>query len=170
MLEHQAISARWRVLSRKYAANAGNYDGGLSQAATTLTKLLINVLWVSQAQISDTTRNWRETIREKARAIIEQCRSIQKVLGEDIVTCDFKVICPSHGTVFSSDSMDNDEDESHGYAKVPDETNILCTTQLGLAGRERLKEVRTVMLLKAKVLLELKDDPETLHQIGQLFD
>lgn len=66
--------------------------------------------------------------------------------------------------------MDNDEDESHGHAEVPDGTNILCTTQLGLAGRERLKEVRTVMLLKAKVLLELKDDPETLHQIGQLFN
>ncbi|KIP02229.1 hypothetical protein PHLGIDRAFT_502651 [Phlebiopsis gigantea 11061_1 CR5-6] len=157
--EPQAISARWRAISRNYAAKLSNVEESIPQAADTLTRLLLQVLWVTRSSITDSSRDWKDTICTKARGIVEQCRSIQKVIAGDIVSCSFEVVGRTNGAAFSNECMEVDADDISSHAHTPHGAALLCMSQLGLKGRERVEGVRKTefrcrTLLKAKVFLQ----------------
>ena len=146
-------------MSRNYAAKLSNIDHSIPQAADTLTRLLMQLLWITHSSITESTRDWKDTIRTKAKGIVEQCRAIQKVVAGDIIGCNFEVIGRVNGAVFSEECMEVDADDASGHADAPHGVTLLCITQLGLKGRERVEEISktefvTRILLKAKVFLQ----------------
>ena len=107
----------------------------------------------------DDSRDWKETIRTKAREIVDQCRSIQRVIAEDVVSCSFEVVGRVKGAIFSDEIMEVDGDDASGRSSDPVGVPILCITRLGLKGRERVEEIRTtefhtLTLSKARVFLQ----------------
>lgn len=119
----------------------------------------MQVLWVTRSIITEDTTNWKDTIRAEAKGIVEQCRSIQKVAAGEIISCSFEVVGRTAGAAFSDATMEVDGDDLSVHSDGPTGASLMCVTQLGLKGRERLEwstkaEFHNRVLLKAKVFLQ----------------
>lgn len=95
---------------------------------------------------------------------MEQCVRVRKAIAEDIVTSELRLLCPTSGALFLDETMDMDDEEQSQDIDVADKPRVLCTTQLGLMGYEKLGNekgrgtVKKSVLIKAKVLLEDEAD------------
>lgn len=159
--EPQAVSARWRVLSRRYVKLLGTGHDAASNAMEQLLGAFRNILLICGAREALPTTNWAG-IKEKVEEIIAESLRIQKAIGEDIASSDFQVICPHANTPFAAECMEDVDDCARTRGKKTlGGTPILCTTELGLRRCEKLAEekgrpvhVHAVTLMKAKVALQ----------------
>lgn len=113
--------------------------------------------------IEDLENNVDEVFGEKVAGIIRGALGVRKIVGEEISTTEFEVLCPRHGQPLVASMMEN-VDDTGGKGQVnmsSDEgVSIMCTTDLGLRrhgkkatigdGEEEWEES---VLLKAKVVL-----------------
>ncbi|EKM51022.1 uncharacterized protein PHACADRAFT_103462 [Phanerochaete carnosa HHB-10118-sp] len=158
--ETQAISARWRVLSRRYIKQLhGDYDAE-SDATEKLVNVLKDILLISGAREPMTSIDWLK-ICNKAKNIITESVKVQKAIGEDIASTNFQVVRPLAGDSFDTGCMADVEDcGRRKKPRVMEDETVVCTTELGLRRFEKTEEggrlvTKSATLLKAKVVLLL---------------
>jgi hypothetical protein len=161
--EEQAVSGRWRSLTRSQMHRAGpviSEESLVSDIVDQLIGVLVSAGWEgSYRQVQNVIRTrFGDRLAGSAKWAI----SLKKVIKQDIISSDFDVICPQPGIWFDPDHMDDPYAEKPSTVKMngarrvtskgPEQ--ILCTTELGL--RRRAKDQKGVIeevLLKPKVML-----------------
>ncbi|GJE90680.1 hypothetical protein PsYK624_068240 [Phanerochaete sordida] len=155
--EPQAISARWRILSRRYAGRLGREVDVVTSGTTKLVDTFKIILVISGAQDFISTIDW-PGVYSKANSIIASSVKVQRVVGEDIASADFQIICPFESDPFDLECMADVEECARGERGRPAKLNVvICTSELGLRRCEKVdgegSGVKSTTLLKAKVVL-----------------
>jgi len=90
------------------------------------------------------------------KIIVRMALHLNEIIGEQITSCELKVISMPYGVAFNSSTMEDGYDDGRWNGLVPESPHILCTTELGLQ-----KEVKDYIggwqrevLTKPKVALE----------------
>lgn len=133
-------------------------DEAVENAITHFLRVFQSILLISGAVGVNELRALQGSFKEKVQNLVSDSVKIQKAIGEDIASCDFKILCPLPDTTFERSSMEDADNcrrkSSRGEA---DGRPILCATELGLIRREKLAsgdgKVDTVTLIRAKVVL-----------------
>ncbi|GJE90678.1 hypothetical protein PsYK624_068220 [Phanerochaete sordida] len=157
--ESQAISARWRVLSRRCAKELARPPADVvAEAAAHLLESLHCVLRLSGARALGTRKSWGAAFADKARDIVVQSLAVQKAIGEDVASADFQLICPSAAgaALFDESSMEDlNARKRDKLRKSRDSSLVLCTTDIGLRRCEKVEgQVNVAVVAKAKVILK----------------
>ncbi|EKM51024.1 uncharacterized protein PHACADRAFT_262965 [Phanerochaete carnosa HHB-10118-sp] len=157
-VEPQAISSRWRVLTRRYARNSDTSDI-LPRLSDQLLEAFKNVVLIAGVRMMAPSLQWT-SVQEKMKDIIVESMVVQKAIGEDIAFSDFEVICPESNTQFNADTMEDADDCGCRRRKsVAEGMPVLCTTELGLRRREKVGDqggrsgIKHTTVMKAKVAL-----------------
>ncbi|KAI0086058.1 hypothetical protein BDY19DRAFT_870475, partial [Irpex rosettiformis] len=167
--ESQAVSARWRTLTRRYIDPSDeNRRIHAASVGDGLVYDLSDILALSGVAISGAIEAVDDRIRavfgEKLTSIVNKALEINKVVGEEISTNEFEVICPRYGEQFLTELMEDTDDagaRSHVDTAIQNQAAVLCTTDLGLrrygkkgaVGRGEQEVWENSVLLKAKVAL-----------------
>ncbi|KNZ74357.1 hypothetical protein J132_07215 [Termitomyces sp. J132] len=148
--EEQAISGRWRALTRRYLPNVAEHE-----LSYLFIDAIINILLVANAvQSHDELLKTVETrFAERIAIIVRSAQNLRKAIGEGVTSCDFEVIFIDHDTMFSPAQMD---DEYAG--DFEQEGPVLCTVQLGLQKIERRSGKEAIwegtILVRPKIALK----------------
>lgn len=156
--EDQAVSGRWRALTRTHVQSMLHGDADVSLnlvlhiADTLADVLLVAGLKATHEHIHEEVMT---TFGEKLTIVVRAALALNWVIGKDITSADLEPITVLWQSVFDSAVM---EDVNGGGLKVGVE-HVLCTTDLGLqrvvkSSKEGESEWQTSMLLKPKVALE----------------
>lgn len=99
------------------------------------------------------SRTILERYGERLDVITTAALDLNRVMGEDVASCDLEAICVPEGIEFDDEDMDAIEEEE-GEGEL-----VLCTTELGLKrvvkkGHEHEAKWEVTALLKPKVALE----------------
>ncbi|KAI0628249.1 hypothetical protein C8Q77DRAFT_1068290 [Trametes polyzona] len=177
--EPHAVAGQWRAHAQKYSKqrlyNGRDLSEGFSlQLAERIADLLI------VAGASTTTEAIHAAYAPHLETIVRTALDLQRIIGEEVVVCDYEVLVPHFDTVFDAEHMDDiygDEVATAGpLGMVP---RVLSTADLGLQRVEKLLgsaegEVEETMLLKPKVVLDtivyelgLVDDEELSPSIAE---
>lgn len=160
--EPQAISARWRVLSRRCARELASSDT-VAEATEHLLDSLHRILRISGAGGIRDSKSWGAAFADKARDIVEQCMAVQKAIGEDVASSDFQIICPSVSELYDATIMEDVNDCGRNKRPTPKDGGglpVLCTLEFGLRRFEKLEaggsasEIQVATVMKAKVALQ----------------
>jgi hypothetical protein len=98
-----------------------------------------------------------QTFGHKIGGVLEKARSLNKVIGEEIIDCDLEALYIAHDVIFNEMTM-----EVRGQGQIPvggdSEERVLCTTALGLVKAEKkvgkVGEWEEAVLLKPNVILQ----------------
>lgn len=138
--EVQAVAGRWRSLTR---AHLRSWDKGgeaelehyLPLVAEEVKSVYLLTGCVSPEDLSSGGR----TVYKSLSGIVQLALRIRNTLGEDITSCDFEVIAAPQGQPFDSQFMDEDGGDEFGPQGHSSDTQVLCTTELGLMRTERVR-------------------------------
>ncbi|KAI0804774.1 hypothetical protein BC629DRAFT_1591006 [Irpex lacteus] len=184
--ETQAVSARWRTLTRRYISSSAN-DQRKHEAETCKSFVhdlfrILSISGIASLERPETVMaKVHAVVDEKVTAIVNKALEIRRLVGEEITTTEFRVFCPQEGDSFLADYMADMDDSGPGNRSAMAahrQTVVLCTTELGLYrhGKRRSpnadEEVwETNVLLKAKVALpSLLEDCATEPNMGRAVD
>ena len=160
--EPQAVSARWRVLVRRYTKQlCAKVPNGIERETQALMELMNCILVLSSASGTTKAAGREIPLREKVADILTESANIQKAIGEDVASCDFQLICPLAAAPFAAATMDDVDDCGRRRRRNSrDGKPVMFTTEIGLQKCEKLAgeggkagEIHTVTLIKAKVAL-----------------
>ncbi|KAJ3995249.1 hypothetical protein F5050DRAFT_1573965 [Lentinula boryana] len=161
--EEQPVSARWRILTRRYVRQI--YPTIKQQDLTyRILAACANILIISGLRESEQRLLNRLAARfsDRLTLIIERAVHLNDVIGDDITSCEFVPIYCFPAVPFEPSTMENATDNGspgggHEAVFVPNENKILCTTDLGLLRAEKVQgEERTwhnTVLLKPKIVM-----------------
>ncbi|KAI6046242.1 hypothetical protein EDC04DRAFT_2558036 [Pisolithus marmoratus] len=155
--ETQAISGRWRALTRRHAQKLVLQQDDLhSTLVTRISDTLITIMVAAGCTKSyeDVYREFTQKFGERVSNIVKMAVRLNKVIGEEVTSAD---LWPTHGTTgekFNSETMEDLEDQSDQTEKP-----VLCTTALGLSRSEKVvlgdtTDFKFTVLKKTKVVLE----------------
>lgn len=155
--ETQAISGRWRALTRTHAQKVALREDDLHSTMVTHISDTLVVIMVAAGctkNYEDTYREFTQKFGERVSNIVKMAVRLNKVIGEEVTSAD---LWPTHGTAgekFDDDTMEDFEGQSDQAGKP-----VLCTTALGLARSERVAvgdtpEFKYTILKKPKIALE----------------
>ncbi|KAI0690377.1 hypothetical protein BC835DRAFT_1281177 [Cytidiella melzeri] len=164
--ENQAVSARWRTLTKRHLTLlADGIDRYIPALCGVLFRGLLDILVTSGVPmaVGAIEEKARATFGDEFATIARQVLELQKVIGQDVTSSEFQVLCSKHDDQFLAEFMQDIDD---GGARAKEDTRtreglpIMCTTELGLQRRgkragvkgEKDVEERSVML-KAKVAM-----------------
>ncbi|KAG6901752.1 hypothetical protein C0995_008317 [Termitomyces sp. Mi166 len=153
--EEQAISGRWRALTRKYLPNTDEHE-----LSYLFIDAIINILLVANAVLShdELLKTIETRFAERIAIIVRGAQKLRKAIGEEVTSCDLEVIFINHDsdTPFSRTQMDDAFAGNFENGKDEPEP-VLCTMELGLQKFERRpgKEViwEDTILLRPKIAL-----------------
>ncbi|KAF8840355.1 hypothetical protein BDN67DRAFT_903694 [Paxillus ammoniavirescens] len=156
--ETQAVSGRWRALTRAHAQKVAMQESDLhSTMVAHISDTLVVILVAAGC-----TKNYEEAYRhftqkfgERISNIVKMASRLNKAMGEEVTSAD---LWPSHATTgerFAGATMEDFE----GQDENEDGKTVLCTTALGLQRSEKVTqgdtvEFKTATLLKPKVALD----------------
>lgn len=155
--ETQAISGRWRALTRAHAQKVAlQHDDLHSTMVTHISDTLVVIMVAAGCtkNYDDAYREFTQKFGERVSNIVKMAVRLNKIIGEEVTSAD---LWPTHGAAgekFDGDSMEDFEGQSDQAGKP-----VLCTTALGLARSEKLAatdtaEFKYAVLKKPKVALE----------------
>jgi hypothetical protein len=147
--EIQSVAAQWRVKTRMHAPSMPDSSFCLSQLLTEIANIFIcagigksptNVFSIVQKNFSNSMQT-----------IVDQELRLNKELGQNVTSSDFRVIEAGAGMNFDSSTMVC-EDEA---APPKDPDTVFCTTDLGLMQSVRKDDGNfdDRILTKARVIL-----------------
>lgn len=158
--EAQAISGRWRALTR---ANIPRRQCDELQLTSLLTTKLLSGLAdillaagcnASQAELVTALSS---KFREKVLFLVTLAVRVNKIVGEDVTSGDLEVLTVPPASLFDPANMEDVYNEAASGTGA----RVLCTTDLGLRKRVRIsmtgekeKQWAVTTLLKPKVALE----------------
>lgn len=171
--ETQAISAKWKLLTIRHTRHLRSTPEELKQR---FVEIVTNVLEIAGARLKTVPDTMIESVRDRIREIIVLITRIQRHVGEDISSSDFRLIAPRGGDRFAEDVME-DANSCEG-APAQMDTAVLGATGLGLLRQQQTRrfgekdgEIVVDVLLKASVMLddlvdEFMEDP----MLGESMD
>ncbi|KAG6816744.1 hypothetical protein H0H87_003333 [Tephrocybe sp. NHM501043] len=131
--EEQAVSGRWRALTRKHLPKTPDHELSLL-----FVDAFVNILLVADA--SRTHGELQKAIEtrfvEHVSIIVQGAQRLRKAIGEEITFCDFEIIFVNHDTPFSPALMDDAFAAAFEKGRE-DQELVLCTTELGLEKFEK---------------------------------
>ena len=161
------MSARWRVLTRKYTEQIDEGRCAVVDAAGQLLRAFVDVLLLAGAHNLEGAVALENSMKDKVKDIIVESMKVQKAIGEGVASADFQVICPAANASFTDELMDDVDDCGRGKKgkRILDGTPIMCTTEVGLRRWEKVTrdygkadQIHAVTLLKAKVALRSDEE------------
>ena len=173
--ETQAVSAKWRVLTKQYVKRL---EGGVAivtpEDIRTVIKDIVDILSLSGFQSPHDLVAEGQDLDRKIRGILRQCIELRDTIGEQVLSCDYQPLAPESLENFDKVTMEDAYESRKEARKQEDCTPILCTTELGLMSYEKAKsedgskevDIRPSVHLKAKVVTiravrDLLSDGET---------
>jgi hypothetical protein len=162
--ETQTTSARWRTLTRHYLDQVACQRAPIPNSLYEhLETGLVDILILAAVPfpLDNIRERVRDTFGERISAIVGRALELRKVLGEDMTSSEFEVLCPRYYEQLRDEFMEDTEalSDSHRKQKQAHPELVLCTTELGLYRYERKSkdgekvELERNVLARAKVLL-----------------
>ncbi|KAI5991785.1 hypothetical protein EDC04DRAFT_2587261 [Pisolithus marmoratus] len=158
--EAQAISGRWRALTRANVPRRQRDELQLTSLLTTkVLSGLADILLVAGCNASQTelVKALSSKFSEKVSFLVTLAVRVNKIVGEDVTSGDLEVLTVPPASLFDPASMEDVYNEAASGAGA----RVLCTTDLGLRKRVRVsttgekeKQWAVTILLKPKVALE----------------
>ncbi|TFK45168.1 hypothetical protein BDQ12DRAFT_674251 [Crucibulum laeve] len=150
--EEQAISGRWRALTRIHLQRMLAHEPDLS---IYMVDAFVHVLIT--AGLRDSAAVLHERIMseflDRILLILRAAVRLNKIIGEGITSCDLEVFYVAPDILFNPPTMD----DAYGSPAASEYEAVLCTTDLGLVRAERRPgkdaEWNESVLLKPKVVL-----------------
>ncbi|EPQ55254.1 hypothetical protein GLOTRDRAFT_93752 [Gloeophyllum trabeum ATCC 11539] len=135
--EVQAVAGRWRSLARGHMrqwdeGGQAEYDHYLPLVTSDVLQVYALTGCVSLEALSST----KGTVFKSLSEIIRFALRIRNTLGEEITSCDLEVVTAPQGQPFNPQCMDEDGGDESGQQDYSSDTQVLCTTQLGLSRTE----------------------------------
>jgi len=164
MLEAHAggVSGTWRALTRTLVRSMlhGQTADVSSRLIPSLSEAIVDVLVAAGCRQSTRTQvrnQLAERFNQKMKIIVRMALHLNEIIGEQITSCELKVISMPYGVAFNSSTMEDGYDDGRWHAVPASESpKVLCTTELGL--QKELKgyngEWQREVLTKPKVALE----------------
>ncbi|KAH0828892.1 hypothetical protein J3R83DRAFT_2291 [Lanmaoa asiatica] len=161
--EAQAISGRWRALTRAHVPSTPFDDSQIAfQIATKMISGLGDILLTAGCTTpkSDIASAFSSKFAEKLSFLVSLSMRVNKIVGEDVTSGDFEVMAVPPGTAFDVTTMEDSYDDGGSVkARGNNMPKVLCATDLGLRKKTRVgmtgeKQWETKVLLKPKVALE----------------
>lgn len=159
-IEEQAVSARWRVLTRTHIQRLFNEPPHLTDY---FIDAFVNILisaGVKDAQDEEHLRSAvADKIGDRVTLVTQSAIHLNKVIGEGVTSCELLTLYVVPEAPFDYATMDDTFNRPNSREKeARTAENILCTTDLGLLRAEKVKgkegEWDKLILLKPKVILE----------------
>lgn len=129
---------------------------------------IMDVLVVAGVRLASDAMRGRieEVFGERISAVVLQTVELRKIVGEDMLSSEFEILCPRHSHRFQEEWMEDAEGagspRDHGHRSRRKHTQtaaVLCTTELGLSRHEKKStdgpndNVESRVIIKAKVML-----------------
>ncbi|OCH89891.1 hypothetical protein OBBRIDRAFT_888123 [Obba rivulosa] len=153
--EYQAVASRWRALTRKgLRIMSESGPGDVAPLKTRAVNQLGDIIVLCGiGGDGDPYKLISEKYGSRLQEAAEQALELRKVIGEDVVACDFKPVYVSDGDIFLPDSMD--DAFGNGDHHAADE-KVMCTVTMGLERIEKSERdgVQRTLLLKPGVALQ----------------
>ncbi|KAL4068798.1 hypothetical protein V8B97DRAFT_817463 [Scleroderma yunnanense] len=160
--EAQAISGRWRALTRANIPQGQRDDLQLSSLLTSkILSGLADILLAAGCNASQSELVSALSVKfgDKVSFLVAQAIRVNKIIGEDVTSGDLEILTIPPATVFDNLSMEDVYNE--GVLTHSGGARVLCTTDLGLLKRVRVgttgekeRQWAVTTLLKPKVALE----------------
>jgi hypothetical protein len=157
MTESQAVSGRWRALTRSHAQKLALQEADVhSTMVAHISDTLVIVMIAAGC-----TKNYEETYREftmkfgeRVSNIVRMAARLNRAMGEEVTSADLWPTHAAAGEKFETESMKDFDEGSGAQSGV-----VLCTTALGLQRSEKVgngegAEYKTMTLAKPRVALE----------------
>ena len=135
--ETQAVSGRWRALTRAHAQNmALQHQGDLH---STLVTRLIDTLVVTMVtagcteSYDDTYHQLTQKFGKRVSNVVKMALRLNTIMGEEVLSADLWPINAATGDKFDRVKMEDFE----GQDDQPAGKLVLCTTALGLYRSEK---------------------------------
>ncbi|KAF8161577.1 hypothetical protein B0H34DRAFT_653515 [Crassisporium funariophilum] len=153
--EEQAVSGRWRQLTRTHLQRMLTYAPDLS---TDMAEAFANILVA--AGLKDTPAALHEQIMtcfgERIQLVMKYAQQLNKKIGEGITSCDLEALYIAPDVTYNSGSME-DYLGADDLSPAKPQEQVLCTTDLGLVRAEKVSgttgEWQESVLLRPKVVL-----------------
>ena len=167
--EEQAVSGRWRQLTRTHFQRmvaAPNF-------ANDVAEVLANVFIAAGFKESLTALQLQivTIFGERIHLVMQCAQQLNKTIGEGVTSCDLEPLYVDSEIPFNGHTMDDSLTTSTTDPSIPSDEKVLCTTDMGLGRAEKISgtsgEWIEATLLKPKVilpsrLLELMDNTVVL--------
>jgi len=150
--EEQAVSGRWRQLTRTHFQRMVAAPNFAHDMAEVLAHIFIAAgfkenLTALQVQIAT-------CFSERIHIVMQCAQQLNKTIGEGVTSCDLDTLCIEPEIAFDDHTMDDSLNTSDPLIS---KEKVLCTTDLGLGRAEKVSgtsgEWQEVTLLKPKVIL-----------------
>ena len=151
--EEQAVSGRWRQLTRTHFQRmvaAPNF-------ANDMAEVLANVFLAAGFKESLAALQLQivTCFGERIHLVMQCAQQLNKTIGEGVTSCDLEPLYIESEIPFDGNTMDDSLNTSDPL--TPSDEKVLCTTDLGLGRAEKISgtsgEWHEVTLLKPKVIL-----------------
>jgi hypothetical protein len=159
--EEQAVSGRWRALTRNYTQSLlSDKDDVITPTIPNVIEVVVDILTVAACKENPQHVHNRvmSTFGDRIRLVANLALRLNQALGEQITSSDLEIVYIGEGIGFDSTLM-VDICNDHPRRNQASHGRVICTTELGLrqveketkADRGRFNEK---ILLKSKVALD----------------
>ncbi|KAH7929505.1 hypothetical protein BV22DRAFT_1002424 [Leucogyrophana mollusca] len=160
--EAQAISGRWRALTRAHIQQAQHDEAQrIASLVNAIVSGLADILLAAgcSAPVEELREALKKRFNEKIAVMVELAMRINRVIGEDVTSGNLEVVAISSAAPFDKATMEDAYEDGRADLKASDNNRVLCPTDLGL---RRLTRISTIgqsqweekLLLRPKVALE----------------
>lgn len=155
--ESQAVSGRWRALTRSHAQKVALQEADVHStmvAHISDTLVIVMIAAGCTKNYEDAYREFTMKFGERVSNIVRMAARLNRAMGEEVTSADLWPTHAAAGERFDTESMKDFDEGSGAQSGV-----VLCTTALGLQRSEKVgngegAENRTFTLAKPKVALE----------------
>ncbi|CDO71987.1 hypothetical protein BN946_scf184943.g21 [Trametes cinnabarina] len=158
-LEPHIVAGQWRSYAQKYSKQRLYNGRDLATGfAHQLAERIADLLTVAGAVI--TTEAIYTTYATHLETIVRTSLELQRIIGEDVISCDYEVLMVHFDEVFDAEQMDDIYGGEVAMTGPPGMVpRVLSTADLGLRRVEKLAgstegDMVVTMLLKPKVVLD----------------
>ncbi|PPR01386.1 hypothetical protein CVT24_006224 [Panaeolus cyanescens] len=152
--EEQAVSGRWRQLTRTHLQRMFVPTPDLSVG---MVEMFTNVFLTAGLKGDAISIQQRliNHFMDRIQLVCRLAQQLNKHIGEGVTSCDLEVLFIADGAPFHSHTM---EDSVGSDGIINDQEHVVCTTDLGLVRAEKISgtvgDWHEAVLLKPKVVLQ----------------
>lgn len=153
-LEEQAVSGRWRALTRVYAQRAQTTEPDLvHRFIEFFTHILITAGYDGTTE--SVQKELNDQFRNRLLEVVGLARRLSQAMGEGVTSCDLEINYVASNHPLEPVTMEDAWAKSTGAGEPDPDDRVLCTTDLGLNRIEKLPgkdKANISVLLKPKVV------------------
>lgn len=143
-IEEQAVSGRWRALTRKHVQEMFETEPELTAY---FVDAFVNILLVSgcRSNSADLQNMIMGKYGDRLARVVQLAVRLNKAMGEGVTSCEMEAVYVTHDVAYDPEAMDdafeNESMKEKGKGKeIANDLLVLCTTELGLLRSERVQK------------------------------